>query len=31
MNPPITPAISIRFGAFFEQSPEFWHGMSGRV
>jgi antitoxin HigA-1 len=23
----ITPAMSIRFGAFFEQSPEFWHGL----
>ncbi len=23
----ITPAISIRFGAFFDQSPEFWHGL----
>lgn len=23
----ITPAMSIRFGAFFEQSPEFWHGI----
>ena len=23
----ITPAMSIRFGAFFEQSEEFWHGI----
>lgn len=23
----ITPAMSIRFGAFFGQSPEFWHGL----
>jgi len=23
----ITPTMSIRFGAFFKQSPEFWHGM----
>jgi addiction module HigA family antidote len=23
----ITPTMSIRFGAFFEQSPEFWHGI----
>jgi antitoxin HigA-1 len=23
----ITPAMSIRFGAFFGQSPEFWHGI----
>lgn len=23
----ITPAMSIRFGAFFAQSPEFWHGL----
>lgn len=23
----ITPAMSIRFGAFFSQSPEFWHGL----
>jgi addiction module HigA family antidote len=23
----ITPAMSIRFGAFFDQSPEFWHGL----
>ena len=23
----ITPAISIRFGAFFGQSDEFWHGI----
>jgi addiction module HigA family antidote len=23
----ITPAMSIRFGAFFAQSPEFWHGI----
>jgi len=23
----ITPAMSIRFGAFFDQSPEFWHGI----
>ena len=23
----ITPAMSIRFGAFFEQSDEFWHGI----
>jgi addiction module HigA family antidote len=21
----VTPAMSIRFGAFFDQSPEFWH------
>ena len=24
---PITPAMSIRFGAFFGQSDEFWHGL----
>ena len=23
----ITPAMSIRFGAFFEQSDQFWHGL----
>lgn len=23
----ITPAMSIRFGAFFDQSDEFWHGL----
>jgi addiction module HigA family antidote len=23
----ITPTMSIRFGAFFRQSPEFWHGI----
>ena len=23
----ITPAMSIRFGAFFAQSDEFWHGL----
>lgn len=23
----ITPAMSIRFGAFFGQSPQFWHGI----
>ena len=23
----ITPSMSIRFGAFFGQSPEFWHGI----
>ena len=23
----ITPAMSIRFGAFFGQSEEFWHGV----
>ena len=23
----ITPAMSIRFGAFFEQSDQFWHGI----
>lgn len=23
----ITPAMSIHFGAFFDQSPEFWHGL----
>ena len=23
----ITPALSIRFGAFFDQSDEFWHGL----
>ncbi|HRI82439.1 MAG TPA: HigA family addiction module antitoxin [Opitutaceae bacterium] len=23
----VTPAMSIRFGAFFGQSPEFWHGL----
>ncbi len=23
----ITPAMSIRFGAFFDQSPKFWHGI----
>jgi len=29
MNTPgsITPAISIRFGAFFGQSDDFWHGI----
>ena len=27
MNPPITPAMSIRFGAFFGHSPDFWHGI----
>jgi len=27
MNPPITSAMSIRFGAFFGQSPEFGHGI----
>lgn len=26
-NRAITPTMSIRFGAFFEQSPEFWHGI----
>ena len=24
---PITPAMSLRFGAFFGQSNEFWHGL----
>lgn len=24
---PITPAMSIRFGAFFGQSDQFWHGV----
>ena len=24
---PITPVMSIRFGAFFGQTPEFWHGL----
>ena len=24
---PITPAMSIRFGAFFGQSDRFWHGI----
>lgn len=23
----ITPAMSIRFGAFFDQTPNFWHGL----
>jgi addiction module HigA family antidote len=23
----ITPAMSIRVGVFFDQSPEFWHGL----
>jgi antitoxin HigA-1 len=23
----ITPVMSIRFGAFFAQSPEFWYGI----
>ena len=23
----ITPAMSIRFGAFFDQSDQFWHGI----
>ncbi len=23
----ITPSMSIRFGAFFAQTPEFWHGL----
>ena len=23
----ITPTMSIRFGVFFNQSPEFWHGL----
>ncbi|WP_438481748.1 HigA family addiction module antitoxin [Oleiharenicola lentus] len=23
----ITPAMSIRFGAFFGQTPQFWHGL----
>ncbi|MEM7697887.1 MAG: HigA family addiction module antitoxin [Verrucomicrobiota bacterium] len=23
----ITPQMSIRFGAFFDQSQEFWHGL----
>ena len=23
----ITPAMSVRFGAFFGQSDEFWHGL----
>ena len=23
----ITPAMSVRFGAFFAQSDEFWHGI----
>lgn len=23
----ITPSMSIRFGVFFNQSPEFWHGL----
>lgn len=23
----ITPIMSIRFGAFFGQTPEFWHGL----
>lgn len=23
----ITPTMSIRFGAFFEQSDQFWHGI----
>lgn len=24
---PITPTLSIRFGAFFGQSDDFWHGL----
>jgi plasmid maintenance system antidote protein VapI len=27
MKTPITPAMSIRFGAFFGQSHTFWHGI----
>ena len=27
----ITPAMSIRFGAFFGQSYEFWHGIQMEV
>jgi plasmid maintenance system antidote protein VapI len=27
MKPPITPQMSIRFGAFFGQSEDFWHGI----
>jgi addiction module HigA family antidote len=23
----LTPAMSIRFGAFFDQSPQFWHNL----
>lgn len=23
----IAPTMSIRFGVFFDQSPEFWHGL----
>jgi len=23
----ITPSMSIRFGAFFAQTPKFWHGL----
>ncbi len=23
----ITPSMSIRFGAFFDQTPNFWHGL----
>jgi addiction module HigA family antidote len=23
----ISPSMSIRFGAFFAQTPEFWHGL----
>ncbi len=23
----VTPAMSIRFGAFFDQTPNFWHGL----
>lgn len=23
----ITPSMSIRFGAFFGQTPQFWHGL----
>lgn len=26
-----TPAMSVRFGAFFGQSDEFWHGLPGGV
>jgi len=26
-RPAITPTMSIRFGEFFGQSPQFWHGL----
>lgn len=29
MDNPITPAMSICFGAFFGQSDQLWHGIQG--